>query len=58
VGYVLGPEMTAALVRGVGPLRLGAPLLEVDTGRPVDVPAVAAWVRAGLGGQEPGGGPV
>ncbi len=29
-----------------GPLALGGPLLEVDTTKPVDVHAIAAWVRA------------
>ena len=28
-----------------GPLALGGPLLEIDTTRPVDVGAIAAWVR-------------
>ena len=32
-------------VRGIDPAPLNAPLLEVDTSVPVDVPAVAAWVR-------------
>jgi predicted kinase len=46
------PEAVAA---SAGPLALGGPLLEVDTGRPADVEAVAAWVRAQAG---VGGGPV
>ena len=29
-----------------GPLALGGPLLEVDTTQPVDIDAIAAWVRA------------
>jgi hypothetical protein len=29
----------------VGPLGLGGPVLEVDTGGPVDVTAVASWVK-------------
>jgi hypothetical protein len=49
VDHVLAPEIRAALARGVGPLRLGGPVLEVDTGRPVDVEHVATWVRAELG---------
>jgi hypothetical protein len=49
VDQLLGPEMRAALARGVEPLRLGGPVLEVDTGRPVDVPVIAAWVRDRLG---------
>jgi hypothetical protein len=46
----------AALATGVGPLAAGGPVLEVDTTRPADVEAVAAWVRAHVG--LPGGGPV
>jgi hypothetical protein len=49
VDHLLAPEMRAALARGVQPLRLGGPVLEVDTGRPVDVAPVAAWVRAHRG---------
>jgi predicted kinase len=56
VDHSLSPEITAALAAGVGPLALGGPVLEADTGRPVDVDAVAAWVRAQAG--RPGGGPV
>ena len=58
VDHRLTPEARAALVRGVEPLRLGGPLLEVDTGRPVEVAPVAAWVQAQRRGQDPGGGPV
>ena len=43
VDHQLAPEL---LARGAGPLRLGGPVLEVDTARPVDVARVAAWVRA------------
>jgi predicted kinase len=61
VDHILGPELRATLAAGVGPLGLG-PVLEVATDRPLDVPAVAAWVRARLdpsgGGQVPGVGPV
>jgi glucokinase len=39
-------EEMAAWVADAGPLTLGGPLLEVDTTTPVDVEAVAAWVRA------------
>jgi predicted kinase len=44
------PEQVAARVAEVrasfrGPLRLGGPLLTVDTSGPVDVGRVAAWVR-------------
>jgi predicted kinase len=46
VDHALGPEMRAALARGVEPLHLGGPVLEVDTSRPVDPAEVAAWVRA------------
>lgn len=56
-------EVPAALVDAnfwpeAGPrLRaLGGPVLEVDTSRPVDVAAVAEWVRAQA--VPPGGGPV
>jgi predicted kinase len=72
VDHLLGPEMKAALVRGVEPLRLGGPVLEVDAVRPLDVPGIATWVRPHLrstrpptrpgggaaGGQDPGVGPV
>jgi hypothetical protein len=73
VDHLLAPEMRAALALGVGPLRLGGPVLEVDTTRPVGVARIAAWVRARAGilasgpdrerqvpagGQAPGGGPV
>ena len=53
VDHMLSPEAKAALVRGVGPLRLG-PVLEVDTTRPVAADEVAAWVRTRLPGLEPG----
>jgi hypothetical protein len=49
VDHVLSPEARAALVGGVGPLRLGGPVLEVDTTRPVDADEVAAWVQAHRG---------
>jgi energy-coupling factor transporter ATP-binding protein EcfA2 len=39
-------EIRATLERGTGPLALGGPLLEVDTGGEVDVEAVAKWVLA------------
>jgi hypothetical protein len=42
---VLDAELKAALDGGVGPLGLGGPVLEVDTSVPVDVDAVATWVR-------------
>jgi hypothetical protein len=35
VDHQLAPEIRATLARGVGPLRLGGPVLEVDTARPV-----------------------
>lgn len=44
VDHQLAPEVKAALAGGVGPLRLGGPVLEVDSARPVDVARVAAWV--------------
>jgi len=37
-------ELRTSLDQENRPLALGGPLLEVDTTRPVDVPAVAAWV--------------
>lgn len=48
VDHVLDAQRKAALDRGVGPLDLGGPVLEVDTSRPVDVATVAAWI-----GQQP-----
>jgi broad-specificity NMP kinase len=51
---LLSPAITARLA-GAGPPALGA-VLEVDTGHPVDVDEVAAWVRAQAG--RPGGAPV
>jgi len=48
VDHVLDAELKAALDRGVGPLDLGGPVLEVDTSRPVEVATVAAWI-----GQQP-----
>lgn len=53
VDHVLSPEIKAALTRGVGPLRLGGPVLEVDTTKPVDHAKVAAWVRTRLRGPDP-----
>jgi predicted kinase len=48
VDHLITLEMKAALARGIEPLRLGGPVLEVDTSRPVDVTEVATWVRARL----------
>ncbi|HZD74107.1 MAG TPA: AAA family ATPase [Actinomycetota bacterium] len=45
VDHVLDAELKAALDGGLGPLDLGGPVLEVDTSRPVDVAAVATWVK-------------
>ena len=45
VDHVLDVELQAALDRGLGPLGLGGPVLDVDTSAPVDVAAVAAWVK-------------
>jgi hypothetical protein len=53
VDHVLSPELKAALTGEAGPLRLGGPVLEVDTTRAVDVTSVAAWVQARLPGLEP-----
>jgi predicted kinase len=47
VDHLLAPEIKATLAHGAGPLDLG-PVLEVDTTRPVEVAAVAAWVEAQL----------
>jgi hypothetical protein len=46
VDHQLAPEVKAALAGGIGPLRLGGPVLEVDSARPVDLARVAAWVLA------------
>ena len=48
VDHLLAPEIRATLTRGVAPLRLGGPVLEVDTTHPVDAAGVAAWVQAHL----------
>jgi hypothetical protein len=45
VDHVLDAELKPALDGRVGPLGLGGPVLEVDTSAPVDVTAVAAWVK-------------
>jgi predicted kinase len=37
-----------ALARGIEPLRLGGPVLEVDTSQPVDTTELARWVRASV----------
>ena len=46
VDHQLAPDVKAALAGGIGPLRLGGPVLEVDSARPVDLARVAAWVLA------------
>jgi chloramphenicol 3-O-phosphotransferase len=43
--HQMAAEIRVRLERGVGPLGLGGPLLEVDTTRQVDVAAVAEWVN-------------
>ena len=48
VDHLTGPEMKEALARGIEPLRLGGPVLEVDTSQPVDTAEVARWVRASV----------
>ena len=48
VDHLIGPEMKAALTRGIEPLLLGGPILEVDTSRPVDVAEIATWVGTHL----------
>jgi predicted kinase len=45
VDHVLDAQLKAALNGGMGPLDLGGPVLEVDTSGPLDVDAVARWVR-------------
>jgi predicted kinase len=45
VDHVLDAQLKAALDGGVGPLGLGGPVLEVDTRGPVDVTAIARWVK-------------
>jgi predicted kinase len=50
VDHLIGPEMKAAVTRGIEPLRLGGPVREVDTSRPVDVAGIATWVGAHLPG--------
>jgi predicted kinase len=69
VDHQIAPETTARL-HGSEPLRLGGPILEVDTSRPVDVAEIATWVgarlpsararppRTGVWAQAPGAGPV
>jgi hypothetical protein len=42
----VGDDEVAGWAADARPLALGGPLLEVDTTAPVDVEAVAAWVRA------------
>jgi predicted kinase len=54
VDHQLAAELRSPLARGLEPLALGGPVLEVDTTRPVDVAAVAGWVRSRWGcGQPP-----
>ena len=48
VDHQIAPEMKAARPPGSEPLRLGGPILEVDTSRPVDVAEIATWVGARL----------
>jgi predicted kinase len=50
VDHELTPEMQAALTRGIEPLALGGPVLEVDTSHTVAVREVADWVRSHLTG--------
>jgi predicted kinase len=51
VDHLLGSETRAILTRGVEPLRLGGPVLEVDTSRPVDPAEVASWLHTHLLGR-------
>src|SRR5438067_2056570 len=46
VDAVIVDEVKASFDAGAGPLDLGGPVLDVDTSGPVDIDAVAAWVRA------------
>ena len=48
VDQQIAPEMKTARFHGSEPLRLGGPILEVDTSRPVDVAEIATWVGAHL----------
>jgi predicted ATPase len=45
VDHTLDEDAKTRLFTGVAPLGLGGPILEVDTSRPVDVVAVATWIR-------------
>jgi hypothetical protein len=45
VDHVLDAQLKAALDGGVGPLGLDGPVLEVDTSGPIDLAAVATWIR-------------
>jgi predicted kinase len=45
VDHVFDAHLKAMLDGGIGPLRLGGPVLEVDTSGPVDITAVAGWVK-------------
>jgi hypothetical protein len=57
VDHVLSPDAKAALVRGVEPLGLGGPVLEVDTTQPINLDEVTAWAHARLQGSERGAWP-
>ena len=46
VDDAIGEDEVAGWAADAGPLDIGGPLLGVDTTGPVDVAAVAAWVRA------------
>jgi predicted kinase len=45
VDHILDRDAKTRLFAGAAPLGLGGPVLEVDTSRPVDVEAVATWIR-------------
>ncbi len=45
VDHTLDQDARTRLFAGAVPLGLGGPVLDLDTSRPVDVQAVAAWIR-------------
>jgi predicted kinase len=45
VDHVFDAHLRATMEGGMDPLDLGGPVLEVDTSGPVDIAAVAGWVK-------------
>jgi hypothetical protein len=45
VDHVFDAQLKATVEGGMDPLDLGGPVLEVDTSGPVDITAVARWVK-------------